>query len=272
VVLRRLAGGGVAAVPGSRVAYGPELARHETLGAELVGIHVDVDHLGEPRVRDGAVVALEVVLEHDLPVGRDLPVAPLPEAETVELEPALRDEAGQGPERLLERRGVRIGVDEDERPPGGRGDREEGVAARVEARLALRPRRRPQRPVQVVRPGVVGALEGVPAAGPLGDDVAPVPADVDEPPERLVAVADDDHGDAAREGGEVRPGLGDEVGAPRVLPGATEDPFLLEPEHGRVGVPVGRQRRARVERFPQAGRVGEPERSAHPPILLEPPR
>ena len=32
--------------------------------------------------------------------------------------------------------------------------------------------------------------------------------------------------------------LGDLVGPAGVLPGAPEDPLLLEPEHGRIGVPV----------------------------------
>ena len=38
--------------------------------------------------------------------------------------------------------------------------------------------------------------------------------------------------------------------APELFVNGGEDPLLLEPEHRRIGVPVGRERRARVERRP----------------------
>ena len=107
------------------------------------------------------------------------------EADRAEVEPALGHDRGQVAEGRLERRRVRVGVHEDERAPGAYGHGREREARGVEARLALRARRSPQRAVQVVGPRVVRALKRLAAPGPLDDEVASVTADVDEPAERL---------------------------------------------------------------------------------------
>ena len=78
-------------------------------------------------------------------------------------------------------------------------------------------------------------------------------ADVEEGAQRAVLPADDDDGHAARVAGEEGAGLGDLVGAARVLPRAPEDPLPLQPEDGRVGVPVERKRAARPRSSPCAG-------------------
>ena len=67
---------------------------------------------------DLAVVALEVVLAADLPVRRVLvPARALEEAQRVEVDAGRGDERGQLAERLRERLGLRVRVDEDERAP-----------------------------------------------------------------------------------------------------------------------------------------------------------
>ena len=93
------------------------------------------------------------------------------EADRADVEPALRDELGEPSERRAERCGLEVRVHEDERPPRVHGDGCEREAGRVEARLALGPRRPPERAVEVVRPRVVGALQGLAAAGALDDEV-----------------------------------------------------------------------------------------------------
>ena len=60
-------------------------------------------------------------------------------------------------------------------------DGRERQARGVEAGLALGPGRPTQRAVEVVRPRVVRALQRLAAAGALDDEMAAVPADVDEP-------------------------------------------------------------------------------------------
>src|SRR5206468_9433554 len=139
---------------------------------------------------------------------------------------------------LRERQGVGIGMDEDERAPGPDRDREQRELRAVEAGLALGARSRTQRPVEVVGPGVVGALQGLPPALALADERAAVPADVDEAAQLAVAPAHDDDRQLAGVCGEERARLGDLVCAARVLPEAREDSLLLEPEHRRVRVPA----------------------------------
>src|SRR5207249_2045422 len=102
--------------------------------------------------------------------------------------------------------------------------------------------------VEVVRPGVVGTLERLPAAL-AGDDLrAPVAADVDERPQPVVAAADDHDRDAARAAGEELSRARGLSGAPCVLPRAVEDPLLLQPRERGLEVPGGGERDARRER------------------------
>ena len=80
-------------------------------------------------------------------------------------------------------------------------------------------------------------------------------ADVEEGAQVALVVAHDHDRDAAEIAGEERARLGDLVGAAGVLPGAAEDPLALEPEHGRVRVPV------EGDRAPVGDRRHRPESS-----------
>ena len=192
----------------------------------------------------GAVVALEVVLDADLPVRLVLALGPLVEDERVDVDPALGDESRQVAEVLGEAAGRRVGIDEDERPPGVDRDGDEAERLPVEAGLAVAARCRAQRPVEVVRPRVVRALQRLAPAGAVAEQVAAMPADVDERAQRVVAAADEDDRDVAGPGRDERPRLGQLPGVPGVLPGAPEDPLLLEAGHRRVDVPVPGDRAA----------------------------
>ena len=85
----------------------------DVLAGRLEPVLVGVDVVGgaEALVRDGAVVALEVVLAADLPVRGELVFVAGVEDQVVN-----GDEAGHGAEGLGERRRVRVGVDEQNGP------------------------------------------------------------------------------------------------------------------------------------------------------------
>ncbi len=68
-------------------------------------------------MRDRAVVALEVVLDRDLPVRLDDVLAAVVEPEAVQVDACLGHRLGQDAERLAERVGLEVDVHEDERPP-----------------------------------------------------------------------------------------------------------------------------------------------------------
>ncbi len=231
------------AVPGQRrFADLADLARVGGADGEQVRVGIDIDHLRESGVCGGAVVALEEVLDRDLPVRLDLPLVVRVVANVAEVDAALRDDLRERAERVDERRRLRIRVDEHEWPPGVDRDGKQRQPGRVEALLALGPRRASQRAVQVVRPGVVRALERLSPALAAHHRMAAMPADVDEPLELLRAVAENDDGDVAGPACEESSGLLHLVGAARVLPGSGEDPVALEPPDALVRVPARRKR------------------------------
>ena len=106
--------------------------------------------------------ALVVVLDDDLPVGRDLVAQPDADAQLVDAV-AVEDRDALGP--LLERRHERLGrVGEvDEHEPGVRPDRDlvERVRLALELLVLVDVGRPDEPPVEVERPGVVRALEGL---------------------------------------------------------------------------------------------------------------
>src|SRR5581483_8142063 len=69
----------------------PDLTQDAFFDRETVRVRIDVDHFAEARMRDRTVVALEVVLERDLPVDGLIPRDMRVKAEAVEIEAAARD-------------------------------------------------------------------------------------------------------------------------------------------------------------------------------------
>src|SRR5206468_10889048 len=98
------------------------LAREAPLRGERVRLGGDVDQLGELRVRDGAVIALEEVLADDLPVRVQLGLPACVEDELVHVEPELSDLRRHRAERFGQWLRVGTGVDEQEGPPRVDGD------------------------------------------------------------------------------------------------------------------------------------------------------
>ena len=106
-----------------------ELAGAQALGAQLQAALVEDVH--EARVVDRAVVALEVVLDGDLPVGADLVVDALVEAQPVDVQPMLEDDLGEVIQRFAQRLGVSTRVGEHERTPGPDRHRRQPMTANV---------------------------------------------------------------------------------------------------------------------------------------------
>src|SRR5438874_13087084 len=120
-------------------------------------------------MRDGAVVALEEVLAGDLPVRLELEFGAEPELECVDVDD-LAESRRHVAEGLGKRAGADVGVDEDERAPAVDRDRLQRELAEVEAGLTVGARRRAQRAVQPVRPGVVWTLQRLALSRAACDD------------------------------------------------------------------------------------------------------
>ena len=212
------------------------------MGLEPVGVRRDVDDLAEAGMRDRAVVALEVVLDGDLPVARELELAPAAEAELLELDSARGEELRQRAERLGERRRLGIRVDEQQRAPGL--DRQLAQADPVE--LELRAARCGAQPaVELVGPRVVGALQRGAVASTRGDERAAVAADVQQGVQLAVAVARDHDRHVSDGGREEVARLRSVLGWAGVLPAVTKDALLLPPQQLGIGVPAPRKRALR---------------------------
>ncbi len=194
------------------------------------------------------MVALEEVLARDLPVRFQLARRTVVESECLDVHD-LGEELRQAAECLGKGRRRHVGIDEDERPPGVDLDREEGQLGRVEVRLAVGPRRGAERAVEAVRPRVVGALQRLALALALRDLEAAVPADVHERLQLVFPCAGHHDGDQPGGRREERARFGELPRVPHVLPGAAEDPLLLETQDLRVRVPVERERGAAGERI-----------------------
>ena len=206
----------------------------------LDAILVVVELLVQPRVHHRQVIALEVVVDVDLPVAGDLVVLPHhpPHALGVEVRRALRDVL----EEIAERRGLRIDVDEDERTPACHLHRLQVHVGGREALHTFHLRRAKQIPLQVVRPPVVLALERLPLAAAVCDRTGTVQADVVKRAQRI-AIAKDDERLARDFGGEELSALRDLLRPPDELPCPREDLLALELEIDGIDVEPSRNRR-----------------------------
>ena len=170
--------------------------------------------LRQARVRDGAVVALEEVLHADLPVGRVL-VGDRPCGSAARRRRGRRRRAAPAAPRappraaaavgsgLTKTNGPQVSTETWTRPSPSR-----SKPGSRSARGALR-----RDAVQAVRPRVVRALDRLAAARPRRRAGGPVPADVHEPAEDVVAGAREHDGQGAGRtpwsaGRAPRPGRG----------------------------------------------------------------
>ena len=214
--------------PAAAVAGLTELAREPGPRLERVGVGSDVDRLREAGMRDRAVVALEVVLDADLPVRVVLDLDTVAEDERVDVEPAAGDQPGSSPRCSVSGGASRSGLTNTNGPQVSTWSGTSPSPSRRKPGSPVRPRSAPQRAVELVGPRVVSALQCLPPALALAEDRAAMTADVDERAQHTLAVADEDDRNVSHARRGVRPRLGNLPCVARVLPEPAEDPVLLE--------------------------------------------
>ena len=208
---------------------------------------------------DVDVVRLDVRVDRELPVDRYVTAAGTdqvePPGEIAELGEVLRHREHP----LAERRGVRIEVDEHERPPRLATDVRKGEARRVEVAEVAGIRIPRQRAVEAVHPTVVRAREPTPGLSRRLQDErrTSVLARVEERPHPAVVLTDqDDRAGHAVEAHEVAR-LRQLVQMRDVQPGPPEDVLTLQLVDALIAVALRRYQRQHREpvRIAGAGRL-----------------
>src|SRR3989475_3830276 len=228
------------ALAGDRHIAAEEGAVHEIVLAARVG-----RELRQLGMDHGAMQALRVVLEDQLPVRAHVVVDAAGGAQGRDVEP--REPADERRERLRERLGVRREVDREEPLPLGQREGVERVVPLVEALHLVHMGGADELAVERVGPGVVGALDRLgQVAPPLLTQPRPsVATDIVMRPQRAALVAQHDHALPRHVGQEVVPRLGELRGAAHAHPAASEDPLrLLREDLGRRVVPPRQGARA----------------------------
>ena len=205
---------------------------------DLVALVVEQPH--QAGVRDRHVVALEVVVDHDLPVGGlgggllGLHLEPL---EPVTLH-ALRQ-----PGDLLRQRGrVKVEVHEDEAGHDLDAGREQPQRGLVETRDRAAFGHADQLAVEAIGPAVVAAADRLAAIARAAQEArAAMAADVAERAQLALVVAQDQNRLHAGLGGDVAARARELADVAGELPGAGEDLALLDLEHRGVAVETGRE-------------------------------
>ena len=244
--------------------------------AEGVGAVLGVvDFAHQAGMGDGDVVALEVVIDVDLPVAVDDVVAAFDQVEAIELEgPRL---LGDVAEARGERLSSGIEIDEDESFPGFEAKREHAHGAAIEEFDAFDIGSADEAAVEGVGPAVVLAAEDIFAAAAEGDRSGSVTANVAEGAQRALLITDDEDGFSGDFGSEVGFGIGDRVVCAAGftawlieradhLPGFAEDFGFFDFEDGRIGVEAGGERVGALDLFVDAeaeGLRGHREISSH---------
>ena len=177
---------------------------------------------GVSPVRRCAVIALQVVLQHQLPVGLHVVVLAVGNPGGGQVIGAQR--RFDGFERRIERGRGRVAVDENQalehRAPGPL----QRIQRGVEVAFALHRPGGPEPAIQFVDPAVVGTDEGPAGAlRTLADPGAPMPADIHQGMDSLLAVAHHDDGIFPEIVGEVVAGLRDLADVPRIEPALVQD-------------------------------------------------
>ena len=171
--------------------------------------------------------ALGVILEDELPIGRDVVVDPARRLEAREVEAA--EPADQRREGARERLRLAREIEKDESLPRLERHPVQRVVAFLEPSDLAHVRRADQLAVDGVGPGVVGALDrfGETPLGLLTQPRAAVAAHVVEGTRRAVPAPDHYHAFARDRAEHIVAGLGDLGGPARADPAAREDALLL---------------------------------------------
>ena len=192
---------------------GPCCVMRQVAGLEQVRVGRHVDHRGEPRMGDRAVVALEEVLGADLPVRVELGLRAREEAKRIEIDSGAAMRSGTSPRNP--RAAARRGPDSRTRAaPTCRAAAGPARARRRRSLLLARTSVRREPAVEAVRPRVVRTLDRLALTGSLADDRSPVAADVEERAELSFPVANEDDGDVPDAGRVNEPGSATSLARP----------------------------------------------------------
>ena len=218
------------------------------MGGDPVGIHLDQAH--EVPVRDRAVVALEEVVDHRLPVGAEGVGEAVREGERGEVRGVPHHLPGEAVRLLGKRRRPAVEVHEDEVAEDLHPDRGEGDRGGVEVLDALGVPGPAEAPVEPVGPCVVGAGDLLRPARAREQLVPAVLADVVEGAKRPVRAPDRDDAPVLDPRRHVAPRLAELLLVAEELPASPEDLGPLGLEERGVDVAVRPDRRR-----PQGDRV-----------------
>ena len=218
------------------------IAAEERALDEIVGAALIRQHRRQLGMNRGAVKTLGVILEHQLPVRRHVVAHAMSHDQAGHAEPNQATDH-RGP-HVRERLRRACHVDEQEPFPfldrGGM----ERIVRFVEALGLLHVRRSEQASIGGVRPGVIGALDGLAELPRVfaAEPRAAMAAHVEEGAQRAGAIAQDDDrlvGDRTR---HVIAGGSERRGAPDAIPAAGVDALQLLGQDLRRDVVLARQR------------------------------
>ena len=123
---------------------------------QVLEVRIHLQHAGERRVARRAVVALDGVVEEDLPIGVDRPLELEPVAVAIDVEAASAVSSGR-PSIQPARRRLGVDVHPHRRPPDAGLHGSQSERAAIEVRFELGAWCVAQAPVEAIGPGVVRA-------------------------------------------------------------------------------------------------------------------
>src|SRR5271165_4259033 len=200
----------------------------------------NVDRGAKRRVRERAVITLEEIFEHYLPIRPRPPFFSCVELERVELDAATCDCFDERSEERQHRRRIAVEIDEHKGAERLGSDWHQRVILEPKAGLAGRARRGFETAGKIVGPGVIAALHPVGVTAPLHDFVAAVTADIYKPVETPV-VADDDNRHAAGSTSDIITRILKFGEWAEVIPRFAEDLRIFPLDDRCVSIPAGRK-------------------------------
>src|SRR6516165_8389519 len=209
----------------------------------LAVVTTEVNDVGEAGMRVRAVIALEEVLDDDLPVRLQPVFLPVTQLEAVQVHTGAGNDAGKLREIGCERLDVVVKRDENEGAVGVYPELAQPQLRRIETGLLASSRSPCQGTVQRVGPGVVMTRQRTAVPGLLELDLSsPMPAHVHHRVKVAVTGASDEHRDVSDIDAEEVTRLRDRMRRAGVKPRPAEDLGLLPPVERRVGIPRERER------------------------------
>ena len=238
-----------------RLPHRADLAGEPAMHRQVIVLRPYVDRRTETRMRHGAMIAFEIILQHRLPVGVPFPLFPRVEHQRIKVDAALAHDLQDLAVLLAQRRRATISVDEDPRPECLDAERQQRIILQPEARFVRGARCALQAAREIVGPRMVAALHDGRIAATLHHLMPAVAADIDQRVQPGFA-ADHHHRDQSTDiSGDIVADILQFVRRTDIGPALGEYLPQFALRDRRIGVPARRQRQAAVETFDQRRRV-----------------